>query len=151
MIKIDINKRLHGMDGEMELDVKLQIQSGSFVAIAGQSGSAKTTLLRVLAGLEDASGSIVVDDEVWLDSKINLEPQKREIGFVFQDYALFSNMSVEENLLFVKKDKNLAKKLLQITQLDKLKDRMPNTLSGGQKQRVSLCRAMMKKPKLLLM
>lgn len=151
MIKIDINKKLHGSSGEMDLNVNLQINQGDFVALAGQSGSGKTTLLRILAGLEDASGTLRVDDEIWLEGKKALPSQKRKIGFVFQDYALFPNMSVIENLLFVKKDKELANHLLEITELLELKDRLPNSLSGGQKQRVSLCRAMMNKPKLLLM
>jgi molybdate transport system ATP-binding protein len=151
MIEIDIAKKLHGMDGDMHLDVKLGIENGSFLALFGTSGSGKTTFLRILAGLEDAKGVIKVDDEIWLDDKISLDAQKRKIGFVFQDYALFLNMSVEKNLLFVNNDKKLAKKLLEMTELYALKDRMPNTLSGGQKQRISLCRAMMRKPKLLLM
>lgn len=151
MIKIDINKKLHGSDGGMELNIDLEIQEGDFIALAGQSGSGKTTLLRILAGLEDAQGNIQVGEDIWLDTKKLLAPQKRGIGFVFQDYALFENMSVLDNLLFVKKDKTLADKLLKITELESLKNRLPNTLSGGQKQRVSLCRAMMNKPKLLLM
>jgi len=151
MIKIEINKKLHGADGEMNLKINLNIFQGCFLALSGQSGSGKTTLLRILAGLEVAQGYIEVDGEVWLSEKKCLEPQKRQIGFVFQDYALFPNMTVEENLLFVKKDKKLAKKLLELTELSSLKKRLPHTLSGGQKQRVSLCRAMMNKPKLLLM
>jgi molybdate transport system ATP-binding protein len=151
MIDIKISKKLHGANGEMDLDIDLQIQKGDFIALSGLSGSGKTTLLRVLAGLEEAKGKVTVDDEVWLDAKKTLPPQKREIGFVFQDYALFPNMSVEENLLFVKDDKALSEKLLQMTELSALKDRLPNTLSGGQQQRVSLCRAMMNRPKLLLM
>lgn len=150
-IKIDINKKLHGASGEMDLDLNLELQMGDFVALAGQSGSGKTTLLRILAGLEDANGFIKIGDEVWLDGKKSLPPQKRGIGFVFQDYALFPNMSVFENLLFANKDKDLAQHLLSITELSELKNRLPNTLSGGQKQRVSLCRAMMNRPKLLLM
>ena len=151
MIQIDINKQLYGSNGDMELSVKLNIKKGDFIALTGQSGSGKTTLLRILAGLEEANGSIKIDDEYWLNNKILMPPQKRQIGFVFQDYALFSNMSVKENLLYVNKDIKLANHLLQITNLTKLENRLPNTLSGGQKQRVSLCRAMMNKPKLLLM
>jgi len=151
MIHIEINKKLHGSVGEMDLHTNLTINEGDFVALAGQSGSGKTTLLRVLAGLEEAKGTIRIGEEIWLDGKSVLPPQKRKIGFVFQDYALFPNMSVEENLLFVNKDKELASHLLEITELGSLKNRTPNTLSGGQQQRVSLCRAMMNRPKLLLM
>ncbi|WP_368029938.1 ABC transporter ATP-binding protein [Arcobacter sp. s6] len=151
MIKIDINKQLHGSSGKMDLDVNLEIKQGEFLALAGLSGSGKTTLLRILAGLEEANGTIKIDDSVWLDEKVYLAAQKREIGFVFQDYALFTNLSVLNNLLYVNKDKELANHLLEITELSELKDRLPQTLSGGQKQRVSLCRALMNKPKLLLM
>ena len=151
MINIDIKKQLNGSNGNMNLDINLKINEGDFIAISGQSGSGKTTLLRILAGFEEAKGSIQISDEVWLDEKNSLSPQKRNIGFVFQDYALFDNMDVLENLLYVKNDKKLARHLLEITQLDKLQKRLPSTLSGGQKQRVALCRAMMNKPKLLLM
>ncbi len=151
MIKIDITKKLHGASGEMDLSVNLNIKDNEFVALSGKSGSGKTTLLRILAGLEESDGVIEVDGEVWQNSKRSLSPQKRRIGFVFQDYALFPNMSVLKNLLYVVKDRNLAQRLLEITELTELRDRLPNTLSGGQKQRVSLCRAMMNRPKLLLM
>ena len=151
MMAININKKLHGSSGEMLLDIDLHIKEGDFVALAGESGSGKTTLLRILAGLEEAKGSIKVANESWQDAKICLKPQSRGIGFVFQDYALFPNMTIEENLLFVAKDKALASHLLEVTGLESLKDRMPNTLSGGQQQRVSLCRALMNRPKLLLM
>ena len=151
MINININKKLHGSNANMELDVNLSIKEGEFLALSGKSGSGKTTLLRILAGLEDASGSLSVGKESWLDAKTKLPPQKRAIGFVFQDYALFDNMSVIDNLLYVKNDLKLAQHLLSITELDELKKRVPKTLSGGQKQRVALCRAMMRRPKLLLM
>ena len=151
MIKIEIEKELHGSNGEMNLKLSLEIEEGCFLALTGKSGSGKTTLLRVLAGLEEAKGYIEIGHEVWLDGEQSLAPQKRKIGFVFQDYALFPNMSVEENLLFVNKDKVLAKRLLELTELTALKKRLPSTLSGGQKQRVSLCRAMMNRPKLLLL
>ncbi len=151
MIEININKLLHGSNGEMNLDINLHINKSEFIALSGLSGSGKTTLLRILAGLESANGTLKIDNETWLDNKFCLAPQKREIGFVFQDYALFPNFSVMENLLYVKKDKELANKLLQMTEMEELKNRFPSTLSGGQKQRVSLCRALMNRPKLLLM
>ena len=151
MIKIDINKKLYGSNGQMNLDVNLEIEEGSFVSLTGLSGSGKTTLLRILAGLEDATGIIKINDEKWMDTNFNLACQKRKIGFVFQEYALFNNMSVEDNLLYVSNNKELLEKLLSITELIELKKRLPNSLSGGQKQRVSLCRALMNKPKLLLM
>lgn len=141
MIKIDINKKLHGANGEMNLKVNLEIKQGDFIALAGLSGSGKTTLLRILAGLEEANGTININNTLWLDNKFCLPSQKREIGFVFQDYALFPNFSVLDNLLYVNKDKELANYLLKMTELEELKNRFPLTLSGGQKQRVSLCRA----------
>lgn len=151
MIKIDIQKKLHGSSGEMNLKINLNIKEGTFLALSGKSGSGKTTLLRVLAGLEQAEGEIIVGDTIFQDKRQTLAPQKREIGFVFQEYALFDNMCVKQNLLFVNKDEALAKKLLEMTELTSLASRMPKSLSGGQKQRVSLCRAMMNRPKLLLM
>jgi len=151
MIDIDIKKKLHGCVGNMVLKINLSIKERDFVAVFGESGSGKTTFLRILAGLEKSDGQIKVGNEIWQNGKKFLPPQKRKIGFVFQDYALFPNMSIEENLFFVNKNKNLANELLKITQLQELKHRLPNTLSGGQKQRVALIRAMMNKPKLLLM
>jgi len=151
MIEVDITKKLHGSNGDMNLALNFTIEEGCFLALSGKSGSGKTTFLRVLAGLEESQGRIVVGDEIWQDSNTFLPPQKRKIGFMFQDYALFPNMSVEENLLFVNKDKELVKHLLNITELSELNLRKPSSLSGGQQQRVALCRAMMNKPKLLLM
>ncbi len=151
MIDIAITKSLLGSEGAMELSVSLSIEEGSFVALTGASGSGKTTLLRILAGLESAEGVIRVDHERWLEDGRAVAAQQRRIGFVFQEYALFSNMSIEENLLYVANDKALAAHLLDMTELSRLKERRPNSLSGGQQQRVALCRAMMNRPKLLLM
>jgi len=151
MISLAIGKSLQGSVGAMRLEVALSVKEHGFVAIAGKSGSGKTTLLRILAGLEQAEGEIAVSGESWLDGKRSLPPQQRGIGFVFQDYALFENMSVLENLLYVQKDSLLAEHLLTLTDLTSLAKRLPGTLSGGQKQRVSLCRAFMKRPRLLLM
>jgi len=143
VIKLNISKSL----GTIELNVKLSIEQGDFIALSGASGSGKTTLLRVLAGLEEAKGTIQVSGKNWQ----KLPPQRREIGMVFQDYALFDNMSVEQNLLFVNRDLELAKRLLELTELNSIKKQYPSQLSGGQKQRVALCRALMKHPKILLL
>ena len=140
MIKINIHKALHGVNGEMSLDVNLNIKKGEFVALTGASGSGKTTLLRILAGLEEIEGKIELNTS-----------HKHAIGFMHQNEALFPNMTVMQNLLFIAKDKELAIHLLTLTNLLKLQERYPNTLSGGQKQRVSLCRVMMQRPEILLL
>ena len=151
MIFINIKKPLKGVKENMLLEVGFTLKKRSFLALFGASGSGKTTLLRIIAGLEKAEGQIIVDNEKWLDKKKFLPPQRREIGFMFQDFALFPNMNIIENLLYVNNDKKFAEKLLSLSGLNALKNRMPQTLSGGQKQRVALCRALMRKPKLLLL
>ena len=143
MIKIDIKNSI--------LDLELNIKRGEFIAIVGDSGSGKTTLLRVIAGLEKANGLIDINGDIWLKNNRSLPPQKRSCGFVMQDYGLFENMSVIDNLLFVNSDFLFAKRLLESVNMWDLKDRYPNQLSGGQKQRVALSRAIIKKPKLLLL
>jgi len=115
--------------------------------VQGSSGSGKTTFLRVLAGLEKAKGVLEIDGKDWL----SLPPQKRSIGFVFQDYALFPSMRVIDQLLYVKKDKRLALSLLEMVELENYAHRYPSQLSGGEKQRVALARALMKTPRLLLL
>jgi len=147
MIFIDISKKLKNF----ELQINLEIENNLFLGVVGKSGSGKSTFLRILAGLEKADGKIVVDNEIWLDNKKFLPPQKRSIGFVFQNYALFPNMSVLENLLYVKNDKKFAFELLEMVGMENFKDRYPINLSGGEKQRVALVRALMRRPKLLLM
>ena len=156
MIRLKVKKRLYGPEGEFWLDIELETDGAEFLVIFGPSGSGKTTLLRIIAGLERPDeGYIEVDGEIWYDSerRINLPPQKRDVGFVFQDYALFPNMSVFENIAYgmKRKDKHKVMELLKLAKMEAFKDRRPDTLSGGQKQRVALLRAIAKEPKLLLL
>lgn len=154
MIKIACKKKLSGAFGDFLLDVDCEIRLGDFVALYGESGGGKTTLLRILAGLDRAdSGYMEINKRVLYDSKegVFLSPQKRNIGFLFQDYALFNNMSVRDNLLYAKKDTALCKHLLNRLELDGLADKNPAKLSGGQKQRVALARALMRSPDVLLL
>ncbi|MBR8462261.1 ATP-binding cassette domain-containing protein [Campylobacter sp. faydin G-105] len=150
MIEISCKKWLNGASGEFLLNANLSIKQGEFVALYGRSGSGKTTILRLLAGFETPdSGVIKVGESVFFDERINLAPQMRNIGFLFQDYALFDNMNVEQNLLFANKNHALADKLLSMCELKSLKNASIQKLSGGQKQRVALARALMRKPKIL--
>ncbi|MDP2078746.1 MAG: ABC transporter ATP-binding protein [Sulfuricurvum sp.] len=157
MIVVNITKRLDTAEGSINAHFGLTINNGEFLTLFGPSGAGKTTLMRLIAGLERPdSGKIEVDGEVWFDSakKINLPPQKRSIGFVFQDYALFPTMSVRENLLFAAdnaQQRANVDELIELVELSQLSQRLPTTLSGGQKQRVALARALVCHPKILLL
>lgn len=156
MLKIDIQKAMLSAEGKTNLDVCSEIQDNELLCLFGHSGAGKTTLLRILAGLtKPDNGRIVFNDIVWFDSekKINLPPQERNVGYMFQDYALFPNMTVEKNISFGQKEKNKEEvdKLLELFDLEILKKQHPEKLSGGQKQRVALARALAAKPNVLLL
>lgn len=157
ILSIKIEKELQTAEGKFPLAVNLSIEKGEFLALTGPSGGGKTTLLRLIAGLEKADkGQVVFENQIWSNTlkKQFIAPQKRSIGFVFQDYALFPNMTIQQNLAFAE-DKNTPKnrvgELMELINLTTLANRSPNQLSGGQQQRVALARALVRQPKILLL
>jgi molybdate transport system ATP-binding protein len=156
VIFIDVEKRMLTANGPMNLSVHTSIPPGELVALFGESGAGKTTLLRILAGLvAPDKGLIKFGSTVWFDSekKINIPPQIRNISLMFQDYALFPNMTVEQNIQFAQPEKEQSKvdELLVLFGLTEFRKRKPTGLSGGQKQRVALARALARNPQLLLL
>ena len=154
MLNIDIKKRILTANGWQELNIKLDVEDKTFVGVTGNSGSGKTTFLRMISGLSKPdAGVIMVDGEPWFNSKlkIDLPPQKRKTGFMFQEHALFPNMTVKQNILYALNDIVEVEKLLTLMELKSLENIYPEKLSGGQKQRVALARAVIQKPKILLL
>ncbi|WP_025742002.1 ATP-binding cassette domain-containing protein [Aquimarina pacifica] len=157
MIHIALNKKLMAANGPMILDIDIDIVPGSFTTLYGPSGAGKTSILRMISGLLSVDeGHIIMCNNVWLNTKkgICLKPQQRKIGFVFQDYTLFPNMTVKENLIYALEkgqDTQIVKELIDTIELAELQDRRPDKLSGGQKQRVALARALVRKPEILLL
>ncbi|MBK0379868.1 sulfate/molybdate ABC transporter ATP-binding protein [Mucilaginibacter segetis] len=154
MIEIVVEKKLKAYKGLNTLQISKEIPEGAILRITGPSGVGKTTLLKMIAGLATPdSGKIIVDGIIWFDDakKINLPPQQRHIGFVFQDYALFPNMTVKQHLEYATTDAEWINRLLAIGMLENFEEEKPAHLSGGQQQRLSVLRALAIKPKLLLM
>jgi len=140
------------------LDVELECNNGEILALVGPSGAGKSTVLRCIAGLHSAGqGTIKCDDDIWFDSatKIELKPQQRRIGMVFQNYALFPHLTVEQNIQLVlgkqQTTSEKAARLLALVHLTGLENRYPEQLSGGQQQRVAIARALARKPDVLLL
>lgn len=156
-LDVHIRHTLHTAHGILPMEVDFSLAGSHIMALTGPSGAGKTTLLRLLAGLiHPGTGRIAFQNEVWLDtaSHVHLPAQKRHIGFVFQDYALFPHMTVRKNLLFAlapNQSAEIVDQLLEATGLSQFTDRKPSQLSGGQQQRVALARALVRKPELLLM
>lgn len=156
MIKADLSIDRWFADGAGELHAQFELATGSLTVLVGPSGSGKTTILRLLAGLgKPTHGQIIVNNHTWLDTqqRINLRPQQRSVGYIFQDAALFPNLTVRENILFVtpKGEQALANQLIETTGLTPFVDKKPVALSGGQQQRVALARALVRRPECLLL
>ena len=140
------------------IDFNMELSKGEILAIIGESGSGKSTMLRIIAGLEEAyRGSMVIGDKNIFSDKMFIEPENRGVGMVFQDYALFPHMTVKKNIQYGLKKKSkdekekIAIEMLQLVNLLEHKDKYPYELSGGQQQRVAIARAIAPKPSVLLL
>lgn len=154
---IDLNK-VFDNGFEALKSVNFSIEQGDLVCLLGPSGCGKSTILNMIAGLLQPTGG---DIQFKKSSVINTEPKDRNIGFVFQNYALYPHMTVLENIMFpltvgekkISKEeaKKIAEEYMQLTNIEELAEKKPGTLSGGQQQRVAITRALVQKPEVLLL
>jgi len=137
-----------------DLDISLSCRSEKMTVMIGPSGGGKTTIVRILAGLEmPDEGRVAFGDEIWFDSarRVNLAPQKRRLGYVFQDYTLFPHLSIYDNAAFAAVNKKEVDALLELFKISHLRKRKPHQVSGGERQRCAICQALARHPRLLLL
>ena len=147
--------RLSGRRGAFSLDLVIRAPPGLVTALVGPSGSGKSTLLRALAGLERLDGEVALGGEVWQDARRFIAPHRRAVGFVFQQSALLAHLSVRANLAYAARrsgaDQAAFDRVSRLLGLAPLLARAPGALSGGERQRVALGRALLTRPRLLLL
>ncbi len=149
-LDVKIFKRLK----EFDLDISFSCSSGRLIALVGPSGAGKTTIIRLIAGLERPDeGLIVCNNTIWSDTGkgIWLPPQGRKLGYVFQEYSLFPHLTVEKNIAFAGVDESVVENLMELFGIRHLRRRRPHQLSGGERQRVALAQALARKPGVLLL
>ena len=154
MLHFYVMKTLVAGKRRFDLELEYALQAGSFLGVRGPSGSGKSTLIRCLAGLERPdAGFIRMGGETWFDSgsRAFTKPRSRRVGLVFQDYALFPNMTVLGNVMYARASEARARELIELARLGDCASQFPRELSGGQKQRTALARALAREPELLLL
>ncbi|MBE1556716.1 ATP-binding cassette domain-containing protein [Sporosarcina limicola] len=149
MLTVTIQKKLAHFD----LDIEFTVTKDEILVLFGPSGSGKTTILNCIAGLTKAtSGSIQLNNRPLFEAKkVNVPIQRRKIGYLFQDYALFPHLTVWKNIAYGMKSESFAKELMVELRIDHLEEKYPNEISGGEKQRVAIARALATEPDLLLL
>ena len=157
MLAVKINNLSHSINSQKVLqNINLELEKDKIACILGPSGCGKTTLLKLIAGLEKVTtGDIIINDEIVSSNTMHLKTEKRKIGFLFQDYALFPHLTVKENLNFAisngKKEKHDIEEIIEIIKLPNSLHKYPHELSGGEQQRVALARSIIAQPDLLLL
>lgn len=149
-ISAHVKKKLKYFD----LDVSLSCKDKNMMVMIGPSGGGKTSIIRMLAGLETPdTGSIIFGKEIWFDSyqRIDVPPQKRCVGYVFQDYTLFPHLNLFENAAFAAVSKKEVENLFDLFKISHLRKRKPHMVSGGERQRCAICQALARHPRLLLL
>ena len=137
-------------------NVSFTLKEGQILAIVGESGSGKTTLIRLITGLDVLdNGTITLKEEIVSSDRVFIAPEKRKIGMVFQDYALFPHLTIYENIKYgiskKQNQKQRIKEVLELVGLPDVEDRYPHQLSGGQQQRIALARSLAPSPELLIL
>ena len=157
MLAVKINNLSHSINNQKVLqNINLELEKDKIACILGPSGCGKTTLLKLIAGLEKVTtGDIIINNEIVSSNTMHLKTEKRKIGFLFQDYALFPHLTVKENLNFAisngKKEKHDIEEIIEIIKLPNSLHKYPHELSGGEQQRVALARSIIAQPDLLLL
>ncbi len=155
---LEIKNLSHSYENETSIleNINLLVKSGEIISILGSSGCGKTTLLRIIAGLEkQTKGTLKINDTIVSDSNYSIPPEKRNIGLVVQDRALFPHLNIYENVNFgirnLSSDIDTPREYLKLFKVEKLSKKYPHEISGGEQQRVALARSMAPNPNILLL
>ena len=156
--KLEIKNLTHFYESEKLIidNISLNVSAGQIISLLGPSGCGKTTLLRIIAGLEkQKQGSVLINNQTVSDIRINIPPEKRNLGLVVQEKSLFPHLSILKNVTFgiqhLKNKEEVALRFLKLFRVDNYLEKFPHEISGGEQQRVALARALAPNPEILLL